>query len=58
MTTLQKHKMELRWQQMLTLKRLSSELRQVMFTCVDASATSDLTDAILSTNKALRKLKA
>lgn len=58
MTTLQKHRMELRWQQIETLKKIAAELRVIMATCVDASATSDLTDAILSTNKVLRKLKA
>lgn len=58
MSKLQLHKLELRIQQIAILKNLAMELRQVMFNCVDASASNDLTDAILATNKALRKLKA
>lgn len=58
MTTLQSYKAEIRWQQFLTVKKLAAELRLAMLNCDDDSAIEDLTNALVNTNKALRKLKA
>lgn len=58
MTRLQSYKVEIRWQQFLTVKRLAAELRLAMLNCDDDSAIEDLTNALVNINKALRKLKA
>lgn len=58
MTDLQIYKMELKATQIAILKKMAADLRQVSFQSVDASAYTDLIDAVVSINKALRKLKS
>lgn len=58
MSTLQNYKAELRAQKFNTMKNMAAQLREFILTSKDASANDDLTNAVVSINKALKKLKA